>query len=672
MIPSSSCPPWQQLNRPGPAGDHDGLAVLTPLTGHDHGFEVWNIFSLSELSCARADFMRALWLFGVVASTAVALILVNPISDATGEEQAKEFGEPASDALVKTAPDALPAPNPETKPIIASNLAPADLLVAQKLQEMLAPGLVERKQERAAIEAFYARRGYAPLWVANGAKTIRAQAVLARLKKAELDGLDPTDYPIPDFRVAAGRPDALAEAELRLNTSVLAYARHAQTGRVHHSRISADIDYHLATTEPGEVLARMASATDPGYALGSYNPPHEGFRAVRAKLVELRARRFELMNLGGPTLRLGMRDARVPGLRERLGLARATDNTAYDKMLAEAVKNFQREHGLSPTGQVNSATVEALKVRRSDREAEIIRGNMERWRWLPRDLGKAHVMVNIPDYSLQVVRNGVTIWQTKIVVGKPSMPTPLISEQMKFISINPSWNVPPSIVRKEYLPALRRDPRALARIGLRVEYKRDGTIHVFQPPSDRNALGRIRFNFPNKFLVYQHDTPDKRLFADDKRAYSHGCMRVQDPVHYAEVLLSLVRPSDGYTEDRIRKMFGTSETDIQFPTFIPVNLTYQTALVDDAGKLEIRDDIYGRDRALLAVLKGTDRKVADIPVEHKIDISHREVLAIPDEPSWFGGRTAYGGGRGYYPNGGAYYGGGYYGGGNFFSRLFGG
>jgi len=622
MIPSSSCPPWQQLNRPGPAGDHDGLAVLTPLTGHDHGFEVWNIFSLSELSCARADFMRALWLFGVVASTAVALILVNPISDATGEEQAKELGEPASDALVKTAPDALPAPNPETKPIIASNLAPADLLVAQKLQEMLARGserIVERKQERTAIEAFYARRGYAPLWVANGAKTIRAQAVLARLKKAELDGLDPTDYPIPDFRVAAGRPDALAEAELRLNTSVLAYARHAQTGRVHHSRISADIDYHLATTEPGEVLARMASATDPGYALGSYNPPHEGFRALRAKLVELRARRFELMNLGGPTLRLGMRDARVPGLRERLGLARATDNTAYDKMLAEAVKNFQREHGLSPTGQVNSATVEALKVRRSDREAEIIRGNMERWRWLPRDLGKAYVIVNIPDYSLQVVRDGVAIWQTKIVVGKPSMPTPLISEQMKFITVNPTWNVPPSIVQNEYLPALRQNPMALARIGLRVEHNRDGTIHVFQPPGERNALGRIRFNFPNKFLVYQHDTPHKHLFAHGKRADSHGCIRVQDPLKYAEVLLSIARPQDGYTAERLHRMFGKNEQAITLPTPIPVHLTYQTVFVDPSGKLQVREDVYGRDAPTVAALKGDDRKYADLPIERHED-----------------------------------------------------
>jgi hypothetical protein len=133
---------------------------------------------------------------------------------------------------------------------------------------------------------------------------------------------------------------------------------------------------------------------------------------------------------------------------------------------------------------------------------------------------------------------------------------------------------------------------------------------------------------------------------------------VQDPAHYAQVLLSLVRPGDGYTEERIKNMFGPNETDIQFPTFIPVNLTYQTAFVDDAGKLELRDDVYGRDRALLAILKGTDRKVADIPVEHRIDASHREVMAIPDEPSWFGG-------RGYYQGGGSY-------GGGFFSRLFGG
>jgi L,D-transpeptidase YcbB len=187
-------------------------------------------------------------------------------------------------------------------------------------------------------------------------------------------------------------------------------------------------------------------------------------------------------------------------------------------------------------------------------------------------------------------------------------------------------------------------------------------VHIWQPPGDRNALGRIRFNFPNKFLVYQHDTPDKFMFAYDKRAFSHGCMRVQDPVKYAEVLLSLVRPADHYTEDRIRHAFGDAEQDIQFPTFVPVNLTYQTAFVDDAGKLEFREDIYGRDKALLALLKSTgeERKVADMPVEHRIDAARQQALAIPDGTPLTGAS----GGRSYYS--------GQSGPGNFFSMLFGG
>ena len=168
---------------------------------------------------------------------------------------------------------------------------------------------------------------------------------------------------------------------------------------------------------------------------------------------------------------------------------------------------------------------------------------------------------------------------------------------MKFITVNPTWNVPPSIIQNEYLPALQQDPQAMERIGLKVEQNRDGTVRIYQPPGDRNALGRIRFNFPNKFLVYQHDTPDKHLFAHDKRAYSHGCMRVENPLKYGEVILGLALPNEHYTADRLQKMFGGSEININFPTGIPVHLTYQTAFVDDAGKLQIRDDVYGRDAA---------------------------------------------------------------------------
>jgi murein L,D-transpeptidase YcbB/YkuD len=214
---------------------------------------------------------------------------------------------------------------------------------------------------------------------------------------------------------------------------------------------------------------------------------------------------------------------------------------------------------------------------------------------------------------LRVYNNGSLLWQTRVVVGKPGTPTPLLSETMKFITVNPTWNVPPSIVYGEYLPALRQDPTVLARMGLRVSYNRDGGVHISQPPGAGNALGRIRFNFPNKFLVYQHDTPDKYMFAHEKRAYSHGCMRIQDPDKYAEVLLSIALPHEGYTAERIRRLYGQGEIDFKFPTPIPVHLTYQTAYVDSAGKLVLREDVYGRDTRTIAALKSDERRVADAP-----------------------------------------------------------
>ena len=298
----------------------------------------------------------------------------------------------------------------------------------------------------------------------------------------------------------------------------------------------------------------------------------------------------------------------MPELRDRLGVP-GDGSSTYDKALAEAVKKYQQEHELKVSGVLTPQTIEALNGKLPDKPIDIILANLERWRWMPHDLGQDYVMVNLADYTLRVIHDGKLYWMTKIVEGKPEKPTPLMQGTMKYITINPTWHVPPSIVNGEYLPALAQDPTVLERMGLKVARNPDGSTSIWQPPGDKNALGRIRFNFPNKFLVYQHDTPDKYLFAYDKRAYSHGCMRVQDPPKYAEVLLSMVRPNDGYSLDRIHKMINEgSEQDIQFPasSYIPVNLTYQTAFVDDDGKLEFRDDIYGRDRQLLAILKGSE------------------------------------------------------------------
>ena len=556
-------------------------------------------------------------------------------------------------------------------PAAAPVAAGPDAAIAEQLRE-LGNGKFDRiigsEKDRTPIEAFYSSRNYAPLWIADGKPNARATAAIGYLRHVDGDGLDPADYPVPTFAMLSAPAD-LADAEIKLTAAVVTYARHASVGRVHWSRVSGDIEYSTPAAEPGDVLAAIAGASDVATALDSYEPQTPGYRALKAKLADMRAGKIDKSRppiASGPVLKVGIQDERVPVLRERFGIA-AADGTTYDKTLAEAVKKFQQQHDLAATGTLGAATLDALNGRaQPDHVTDIIIANMERWRWMPHRFPDTYVIVNLPDFTLRVIHDGKQVWTTRIVIGKPEMPTPIMTADMKYITVNPTWNVPPSIVHHEYLPALAQDPTVLARMGLRVDYGRDG-VHIWQPPGDKNALGRIRFNFPNKFLVYQHDTPDKYMFALDKRAFSHGCMRVQDPAHYAEVLLSLVRPDDGYTEERIKKMFGPNETDIQFPTFIPVNLTYQTAFVDEAGKLEFRDDIYGRDKTLLAILKGSDRKLADVPVEHREDVSHRQVLAIPDEPSWFGGRGYYpGGGRGYYR------GGSYYGGGGFFSNLFGG
>ena len=258
---------------------------------------------------------------------------------------------------------------------------------------------------------------------------------------------------------------------------------------------------------------------------------------------------------------------------------------------------------------------------------DTIIANMERWRWLPRDFGDAYVILNIPDYTLKVINLGKMACSTRIVVGKPGKyATPLLAETMKYITFNPTWNVPSSIIRNEYLPALERDPGALARVELKIGRNEDGSIRIYQPPGERNALGRIRFNFPNQFLVYQHDTPNKNLFDTGTRAYSHGCMRVENPDQYAEVLLSLSQPEDGYSLKRIRLLYGGDERSINLNNPIPVYITYQTAFVDNAEQLQVRPDIYSLDREITDLLHG-DTEVADIPIHRDYGSNSKPVLA---------------------------------------------
>ncbi|MBB4396443.1 murein L,D-transpeptidase [Bradyrhizobium sp. ERR14] len=587
-------------------------------------------------------------------------IATTPATEAPKSETAKT--EPAKTEPAKTEPakadTAMPAAPaapataaaPVAEPVkAASNVAAADQPVADKLRDIIGAKTsrhFDRKNERAAIEKFYGARDFAPVWTQSGSLTTAAKGVIARLKDAASDGLNPADYPVPDF-ASASTPDALADAELKLTASMFDYARQAQSGRMHWSQVSGDILYPEHPVDPNEVLAKVTTATDASAALDSYNPPHKLYKELKAKLAELRGQGsgpvIEIAD--GPALKytpaskkqaeIVLEDPRVPQLRAKLGLAENASDTRYDAAVADAVRKFQSGAEMKATGILDDKTVKALNTPKRDKQIDVVLVNMERWRWLPRDLGApalgdAYVILNIPDYTLKVMQRGQQVWTTRVVTGKPGThATPLLTETMKYITVNPTWNVPPSIVYNEYLPALQQDPTVLQRMGLKLEQNRDGSVHISQPPGEANALGRIRFNFPNKFLVYQHDTPDKNLFAREDRAFSHGCMRVQNPDQYASVLLNITMPNEKYTPERVRSMYGKSEIDLKFPTPVPVNITYQTAFVDDAGKLQFRKDVYGRDATMINILKNNRGKDLEAVVAHSQPSYSRPATTLP-------------------------------------------
>jgi murein L,D-transpeptidase YcbB/YkuD len=460
-----------------------------------------------------------------------------PVTAVGGDEvPARSVTVPADNGAVPADNTAAPAPMPA--PVVADANAPIVALLRE-----LANGKFDRivggQNNRPVFDAYYAAHGYAPIWITDGKFNERAAAAIAYLGQVDADGLDPADYPVPSVSASTTDPAALAEAEMRLSASVVTYAHHASVGRVHWSHVSSSILYEVKPPTPAAVLAAVADAKDVAATLAGYEPQAPNYIALKAKLADLRAGKTgpgKTPIANGPTPKIGAQDDRVPRLRERF-------------------------NGRSP-----------------NRPIDTVLANLERWRWMPHDLGKDYVIVNLPDFTLRVFHDGRQIWMTRIVTGKPTMATPIMSAEMKYITVNPTWHVPQSIVQNEYLPALAQDPTVLDRMGLRVSYN-GGRVEITQPPGEGNALGRLRFNFPNRFSVYHHDTPDKQLFAQDFRAYSHGCMRVQDPAKYAEVLLNVARPREHWTAERIKSMFGAAEQDIQLqPTPIWVHLTYQTAL----------------------------------------------------------------------------------------------
>jgi murein L,D-transpeptidase YcbB/YkuD len=468
------------------------------------------------------------------------------------------------------------------------------------------------KRDTAAVAEYYAERGFEAAWTADGVLTERGRAIAQRLRDAAADGLDPRAYLTPP---AHGFVDirSLARADVMLSLSIVTYARHAYGGRVVPSKISSSIDYKPNVLDPVAVLSDVISADDPVTALGAYNPQHPEFEALRAHLATVRADRSELPPFipAGKFMKLGSKDKRVIVLRERL---KVTDLTGapelFDEILDEAIRAYQETAALTVDGIVGPGTLASLNQAAQNREAIIV-ANMERWRWMPKDLGRLYVRVNVPNFNLDIYRDGEVYHTTRIVVGKPANKTPIFSDEIEHVIVNPTWNIPASIARNEFLPKLRKNRGSLngynVYANIKGRFRRvDPTfvnwsnvdmrkIQIKQPPGNRNALGQVKFMFPNKHAVYLHDTPSKSLFKKDYRAFSHGCMRVNNPWDFADALLEA---DPKITGDLVHKMVGGREQQLNLQQHIPVHVTYFTAWIDADGELQTRGDVYGHDGRL--------------------------------------------------------------------------
>jgi L,D-transpeptidase YcbB len=454
------------------------------------------------------------------------------------------------------------APLPEAGP--AREADPIVLALRQRLANVPTARDGGEQADYAALKAFYAQWA-GPLWLANGVLTPRAEQAILEINQADSWGLKASAFDLPKLGAPATDVEALAEAELKLSFAVLKYARAARGGRLDPAAVSRKFDQKPPVYDPGSLLLAVAERADIAAYLRQLHPRHEQFARLRQALLAARA---------------------------------------------------------APPDAGTASTVRRLIA------------NLERWRWMPDDLGDFYVWDSVPEQMTRVIDRGEVTLSEKIVVGKPSTPTPIFSANMQFVIFHPSWGVPAGMKVQELGPQLRNTgggwfssyPLAsavLAGHGLFVS--RGGQpinpdavdwskvdireFEFVQPPGPKNVLGIVKFRFPNKHDVYMHDTPERHLFGGAVRAFSHGCMRVQNPVRLAEVLLA---HDKGWTASDVQS-YVRRGGEIALKQQIPVHVTYFTAVVDDAGKVQYFPDLYGLDERLTSALEGARVSLAASP-----------------------------------------------------------
>lgn len=560
--------------------------------------------------------------------------------------------------------------------------APAGAAVPDALRDRLTAEQDEiwigaaAKSDRATLDEFYAGRGDAPVWIAaDGTPSDKARQLSQNLLNAAEHGLEPAHYEaerIAELLEEEG-DEAMAELELRLSLALIRFASDLDSGRLDPRRVDPEHYSYPQDVDRAAVLPDSLKAQDIWVFLRAFQPQQNEYARLKGALAHYRS----LAEGGGwdpipegETLKEGMRDPRVPALRQRLLLlgdlepkesqadsARATaavdsagdevelpqaestmappkdelpadaetavgpPEEIYTPVLVAALKRFQHRHGLTEDGVVGPKTLEALNVPVEKRIEQMVM-NMERRRWMPDDRGNRYIFVNLANFDAKLVDGLDTVFHTKVVVGAPYHRTPVFSDVMTYMEINPVWNVPESIARKELLPKIQEDPNYLAESNYTLLMSWDQNAPKVDPQSinwseitassfpfrirqeagENNALGRIKFMFPNQFNIYLHDTPARSLFARTERAFSHGCIRVAKPLELAAAVL---KGQGDWNLERVAEAVESGVTQrVNLERPLPVHLTYITAWVNKDGTVHFRNDIYGRDKLLASALLG--------------------------------------------------------------------
>ena len=507
--------------------------------------------------------------------------------------------------------------------------------IALEIEQLTSSGQLKTRGVEVASGEFlvdvYARNQFQPAWT----RLEQVAELLEAIKAVETDGLNPADYHVEQVQAGyqllrSGEPvaaDDRAELDLLFTDSLIRLGYHERFGKVNPYTLDPEWNFRRGANDidaAEETLAAINSTSLLASLKAQFprGPFYERLRKGLARYRQIMANGGWPEFPDGPTLRPGAQDERVAVLAQRLAITGdlptggfVPGDDVYGELLEAGVRHFQRRHGLDADGIIGPSTARALNVSVEDRVRQL-KVNLERTRWVFDDISDDFILVNIAGFAAYVVRDGEVVWQTRVQVGKPFHKTPVFRDEMKYVVFNPTWTVPYSIATRDILPNVQANPGYIAERNFDVRNRNGDLVDpgsvdwsqlsrgnfpytLVQRPGPDNALGRVKFMFPNEHAVYLHDTPSKHLFGRAERAFSAGCIRVENPFEFAEILLG----RDGWTQERFKAVLDSGDTKTAFLSEpLPVLLLYWTAQVDEDGVVQFFQDIYDRDQPVADAL----------------------------------------------------------------------